>query len=427
MNNITSISLKNKEINEINERDTLLLYISKNITLTTSEYERMFIKDEDIPNRTNKHFREADRTLLEKLFKLKLTNEQLSLIMCKSVRSIQRERKRGATLNHDTHLKEVYVYRAATSESEYIKARRRTGTQIVMTVAKQKYLDKIMNYVRTLNSSLQVACNEVKESIKNKHEELKDETVSFQQLYTYASYGLIKYTPKKYRSKKVQQRKGLNRIIYPSRAHRMIDFRPKKFDITPLHWQMDTVESSRDGSSSLLVLTEIQSRFELVFKLSSSTTSEVVRVFDMLERYLHDEYNLKFNDIFKSILTDNGSYFIDFDTLEKSIFKRRKRKRTIIYFCHAYRSQQKAIVERNNGIIRVTFPKKTNFDLVTEKELGDLQFRMNIVPRPTMGFMVPEKKFMSFIKAKYEYDFIDLNFNLTKEQYDEWKIIVESL
>ena len=68
------------------------------------------------------------------------------------------------------------------------------------------------------------------------------------------------------------------------------------------------------GGSVLLVLSERQRREEIIFKMPQKTQESVKEKLDYLE-LLHGE---GFKEKFKSITVDNGSEFLDFDSLEKS-------------------------------------------------------------------------------------------------------------
>lgn len=50
------------------------------------------------------------------------------------------------------------------------------------------------------------------------------------------------------------------------------------------HWEMDTVYSSRDDLTCLLVLSERKSRDELIFKIKDRTAKSVIRTLDQYER-----------------------------------------------------------------------------------------------------------------------------------------------
>ena len=65
---------------------------------------------------------------------------------------------------------------------------------------------------------------------------------------------------------------------------------------------------------------------------------------------LRKQYSEHWNDIFKTITTDNGSEFADLSQLEDI-------SKTLVYYAHPYTSCDKGTVEIHNGLIRRFIPK----------------------------------------------------------------------
>ena len=154
-----------------------------------------------------------------------------------------------------------------------------------------------------------------------------------------------------------------------------IDQRPEEINNreTIGHWEMDSVVGPQGKSKkTFLVLTERKSLKEIVEPLKNHTAVEVVRALDRLERELGEK---KFRETFKSITVDNGVEFSDFEGIERS--RRNKKKRTTVYYCHAYRSCERARNENQNRFIRRFYPKGTNFDHITRKEVKEIEAWMN--------------------------------------------------
>ena len=89
-------------------------------------------------------------------------------------------------------------------------------------------------------------------------------------------------------------------------------------DKKPGHWEIDCVVSKQGGSgAALLVLSERKSRREIIRKMPDKTQSSVIAVIDELEK----KYGDRFYQEFKTITADNGSEFLDYRSLERSIRK----------------------------------------------------------------------------------------------------------
>lgn len=80
------------------------------------------------------------------------------------------------------------------------------------------------------------------------------------------------------------------------------------------HWEMDLIIGKAETSPVLLTLTERYSRQELIFKLPDRKASTIRGVFDQLERQHKD-----FDQRFKTLTTDNGSEFMEYEKLCRSI------------------------------------------------------------------------------------------------------------
>ena len=59
------------------------------------------------------------------------------------------------------------------------------------------------------------------------------------------------------------------------------------------------------------------------------------------------------------------------------------------YFCKPYHSWEKGTVENINGLIRWFFPKGTDFDNITEKEIQYVEDWINNRPMRILNWMSP--------------------------------------
>jgi len=145
------------------------------------------------------------------------------------------------------------------------------------------------------------------------------------------------------------------------------------------HWEMDLIVSCKGGKHALLTLTERKTRREIIMRLPDKTQRAVKRALDRLER----RYGKLFKAKFKTITTDNGSEFLDFEGLEKSCIC--KGKRLKMYYAHPYSAWERGTNENANGIIRRFFPKGTDFGKVSLAEIQAVEDWMNNYPRRILG------------------------------------------
>src|SRR6056297_1020341 len=89
---------------------------------------------------------------------------------------------------------------------------------------------------------------------------------------------------------------------------------------------------------------------------------------------------VKFRKTFKSITTDNGREFYNYDLIEES-FTKSSIKRTKVYYCDAYWSWQRGSNENNNRFIRRFLPKGTSFKDITRNFVKYIEKFINTYPR----------------------------------------------
>lgn len=184
--------------------------------------------------------------------------------------------------------------------------------------------------------------------------------------------------------RRVKKDKPQERRI-PHKQLPSIEIRPQHINERqePGHWEMDLIVGKAGTRPVLLTLTERFSRQEMIFKLPNRQAATIRSVFDKLERQLPD-----FKQRFKSITTDNGSEFLQYDQLTKSI---RGGRRFTVYYCHSYAAWEKGTNEVHNRMIRRWFPKGTDFSKVTKKQIAELQDWMNNYPRKILGWKAPKQ------------------------------------
>lgn len=149
------------------------------------------------------------------------------------------------------------------------------------------------------------------------------------------------------------------------------------------HWEMDTVVSGHknDGKASLLVFTERKTRIELVFKMKNRTQKETIRIINQIEK----RYTEKgFREIFKTITVDNGTEFLNWQELEKSI--RNKRPRTKIYFCHPFASCERGSNENQNKLVRRWIKKGSDIGQYSDQYVKEVQSNINNYPRKMFNY-----------------------------------------
>lgn len=171
------------------------------------------------------------------------------------------------------------------------------------------------------------------------------------------------------------------------RRHSNIDKRPVEANerIKVGHWERNTVYSTKFGSKEcLLTLVERKTRFEIIMKIATRTAGSATGAINKLEKQLGSR---AFREIFKSITFDNGVELSDVAGLEHSYLTRLNR--TQLFFAHPYCTSEIGTNENHNGIIRRFLPKGTDFSLIKDETLKEVQNWMNNYPRKILNGFTP--------------------------------------
>lgn len=143
--------------------------------------------------------------------------------------------------------------------------------------------------------------------------------------------------------------------------------------------ELDTVEG-RKGTMTMLFR---NCNLMLIFLLKEQTQAEIKRVFDSLTEALGTQV---FRKMFEVILTDNGHEFQNPDELEIS---QTGEKRTSVYYCDPYRSNQKGALEKNHEYIRYVRPKGTSFEDLDDQKVALLMNHINSEKRDSLNGHCP--------------------------------------
>lgn len=291
-----------------------------------------------------KHITEYERIQIEALTKAGRSIREIAEQLGKNYSTIWRELQRGKYIhrNGDWTEEEHYSYNIAQERCNKKKKEHGKGLKLGKDY---KFVEYIERKILDEKKSLQVALYDIK------RENLTFDTdVCLATLYNYVRSGMfynitMDDMPMPRKKKRIRKRKKQKRASVGT----SIDQRPEEINNREQvgHWEMDSVVGPQGKSKkTFLVLTERKSLKEIIEPLKNHSSNEVVRALDRLERELGEK---KFREIFKSITVDNGMEFSDHEGIERS--RRNKKNRTKVYYCHAYRSCERARNENQNRFI----------------------------------------------------------------------------
>ena len=144
------------------------------------------------------------------------------------------------------------------------------------------------------------------------------------------------------------------------------------------HWELDTVVSGLGKSKSCFItLVERKSRFYKAIKSPNRHADVVARlIIDYLKQYP--------SELVKTITTDNGKEFAEWEQIEKEL-------NCEVYFCDTFCAWQKGSNENSNGLLREFFPKGYNLSRYTQVYIDKKVNLINNRPRKCNNWISPSK------------------------------------
>lgn len=334
-----------------------------------------------IETRKGKHLTEKERYQIEILLKEKVHPIAIAKALGRDRRTIEREILRGKVklLKSDLTYKDEYC--ADTAQNNYNKNAENKGPTL-----KIGHDHKLAKYIEEKIIKDKYSPDAVIGEIKAKGIDFES-NICTKTLYNYIDKGIFANITNKDLPVKKNKKKGTYKkvkIAHKNLKGTSIEERPESIDNREEygHWEMDCVVGKRAGKGAvLLVLSERQTRQEIILKIPNKTQQSVRNALDMLEKRNENNFESKF----KSITVDNGSEFLGFEGLEKSVINPDK-KRTKLYYAHPYSSWERGTNENSNKLIRRFIPKGVDIEKISEEDIERIEHWMNNYPRRIFGY-----------------------------------------
>ncbi len=239
------------------------------------------------------------------------------------------------------------------------------------------------NYSYAAYVSRQIQHGYSPDEITGRLRKLEQWTVSTTTLYRYIDLGYIPDVTNKNLRCKAKSKRQYQRVTRAKRAAKgpSIEERPKDIYLRlfPGHWEMDCVIGKSEGKGqTLLVLTERQTRYEIICKLRDRTMETVTRT---LQGIVHSYPT----GTFKTITVDNGSEFQNYAGMKQLVQE--------VYYCHPYCSSERGSNENANRIIRRFYPKGQSLHRITQQDCQNVQDIINDMPRKILGYSTARERF----------------------------------
>ena len=142
-------------------------------------------------------------------------------------------------------------------------------------------------------------------------------------------------------------------------------------------WEVDTL-IGKQHKHAMLTLTERKSRFTLLGRVPRRTARAVRRQVCKLLLPVKDKVH--------TLTSDHGKEFADHKLIAETL-------QLEFYFAHPYAAWERGTNENTNGLLRQYFPKKCDFQFVSNKEITRAVSKLNFRPRKTLRFKTPFEVF----------------------------------
>ena len=142
----------------------------------------------------------------------------------------------------------------------------------------------------------------------------------------------------------------------------------------PGHWEGDLV-MGKNRESAIGTLVERTTRFLIIVPLKKKDATSVRTAFEKAFKNIPKHLKL-------SLTYDNGT-----EMAQHKLFT--KNTKVKVYFAHPHSPWERPTNENTNGLIRDYFPKGTDFNMITKKDLNQVQNQLNERHRKTLQYESP--------------------------------------
>jgi IS30 family transposase len=281
-----------------------------------------------------------------------------------------------------------YFYRAVKGQN---RARRKAAKRR----KNKRKLDEIKKLKRIVLEKLKLKWSpeQIVNFLKTEYPQDKDMRISHEAIYTY-----LYVLPKGQLRKKLLSclRQGRKRRYKRNRKNKSgierkledmisIEERPREVaDRTiPGHWEGDLI-IGKNRRSSLGTLVERTTRTTILVPLKNREAETVRKSFAKEARRLPKQ-------MFLSLTYDQGR-----EMAEHRLFT--KQTEVKVYFAHPASPWERGTNENTNGLVRQFFPKGTDFNQVSRKEIKKTQHLLNGRPRKTLNWQTPYEVFNKLLR-----------------------------
>ena len=324
----------------------------------------------------------AERVIIETLLAQKTSTLNIARQLGRNRTSIHKEVKKWVIKPTDKYNAELAQFCA---KEEYLNKR---NLDKINTFFKLK----VFVYKGLLND---FSPEQIAGSIKDLHPNDPIMSISYEAIYQHIyrhrqsrlGRKLIKLLPYSHSKRRNKKRFGSKRSRIKDAVS--IELRPNIQDRKQLgHWEGDQIVGV-GHKSAIATMVERKTRYTYIIFLKDRTSETMTKAIAKTLNNLIPEAR-------KTMTYDNGMEMANHKWLTEHTGMD-------IYFAHPYSPWERGTNENTNGLIRRYFPKKTDFNNITENQLKHAQNRLNNRPRKVLKYKTPAYMLQLEInKIKYQ-------------------------
>jgi len=325
-----------------------------------------------------KHLSEKERYKIEALTRQGISATEIgkSLEPKRDRRTIEREIKRGLTVQRDYEYRERLIYLADVGQRVYDTngSNKGRGLKIGHDHALARHIEeKIKNEKWSPDAIIG--------NIKAEGLEFST-SICTKTVYNYIDKGIFaEISNNDLWVKKECRKRNYNKVrtvALNNRNGKSITERPKEAEerAEAGHWEIDLVVGKQGTKAAILTLVDRKNRKSMYVITKNKTQKEVLAAIRRVRRRVGGN----FDKVFKTITADNGSEFLDSEGIKKAS------KCNEVYYAHPYSSWERGSNENGNRILRRFVPKGTDIGKLTAKELQRIEDWVNNYPRKILGY-----------------------------------------
>jgi len=312
--------------------------------------------------RTYKHFTKPEKFFIGKRLQAGANKRQIAIELGRDPGSVGREINR----NKDPI---TGLYSGIVAE-EKAKARQKNVNrkpEVINTLSSKAYYT-ILEELQKRTSPEQIAAilsDEIGEPISHQaiYNYIRKDKANGGKLYLY-----LRRKGRRYRYCKKEAKVLIN-------GKKSIETRPLKLALLQSfgNWEIDTI-FGKDQKSFLLTIVEMRTKYTIIRKIANKESATVKAEIDKIMA--------ETGIVIKTMTSDNGGEFAEHAAISKAY-------NFDWYFCHPFCSGERGLNENTNGLIRDFLPKGTDFNLISDEEIMDIQTILNNRPRKALQFKRP--------------------------------------